>query len=156
MGQKETGSARRSRTGGVMKKNLLVVILVFSLVACYSSPQPSSYSSSSISNSPPQEPRQSSGESGANLLCRNTNNYIGDYVTCKISRAYCSYQPNVSGSPTFCNDAPYPNHDFTYVIWDRDFSSLDGQCLLVSGYVSVYKGKSQIESENNPNFSYCQ
>lgn len=139
-----------------MKKHLLVVILVFSLVACYSPPQPSTYSSSSISNNTTQVTRQSSGDSESVLLCRNTNKYIGDYVTCKIPRAYCSYQPNVNGSPTFCNDAPYPNHDFTYVIWGRDFSSLDDQCLLISGYVSMYKGKLQIESEDNPNYSYCQ
>lgn len=138
-----------------MIKRLLLVILIFFLAACYGSPQSSSYSSSSISTSPTQAFQQPSVKSASILFCRNTNTYIGEYVTCKIPRAYCSYQPNVSGSPTFCNDAPYPNHDFTYVVWGRDFSSLDGQFLLVSGYVSLYKGKSQIETESNPKFSYC-
>lgn len=110
----------------------------------------------SMSTSPTQNSQQASGESKSIIFCRDTNKYVGEYVTCKISRAYCSYQSNIDGNPTFCNDAPYPNHDFTYVIWERDFSSHDGQCLIVSGYISMYNGKPQIETEKYPNFSNCQ
>lgn len=80
---------------------------------------------------------------------------IGENTTCKISHAYCSYKPSVKGAPTFCNDAPYPNHNFTLLRWGEDWSKFDGSCLIVSGYVSVYKGKLQIEATEVSQIKYC-
>ena len=110
----------------------------------------------SMSISSTQKSQQTSDVSKPIIFCRDTDKYVGEYVTCKISRAYCSYQSNIDGNPTFCNDAPYPNHDFTYLIWGKDFSSHNGQCLIVSGYISMYNGKPQIETENDPNYSVCK
>ncbi|MBI5295561.1 MAG: hypothetical protein HY869_08805 [Chloroflexi bacterium] len=78
------------------------------------------------------------------------------YVTCKINRAYCSYEPGVSGKPTFCNDAPYPKHHFALVVWGSDWSDLNGYCLLVSGYVKIYDGKPQIIATSRSQVSFCQ
>jgi uncharacterized protein YraI len=49
------------------------------------------------------------------LLCKDTYKMVGSNVECKIPKAYCSYQSTTNGSPTFCNDAPYPNHNFIWV-----------------------------------------
>ena len=130
-----------------------LIIVIFLLASCSPSPTPGSLSSSSISTKPTQTSKPSPAENV--LSCNNTKNYVGDYVTCMMSRAYCSYQPAVNGNPTFCNDAPYPNHDFTLVIWERDMSSLDNQCIIISGYVSLYKSKPQIEAESSTQISYC-
>ena len=80
----------------------------------------------------------------------------GSSTTCRIDHAYCSYQPNVSGNPTFCNDAPYPNNDFTFLVWGQDWSDLDGRCLIVTGTVSLYKGMPQIEAQSRSQvMEYC-
>lgn len=89
------------------------------------------------------------------LDCQYASNYVGSYITCKIPYAYCSYQPSVSGKPTFCNDAPYPNHNFTLVVWGNDVSYLNGNCILISGYVTTYQGKPQIEKEDISGITYC-
>jgi hypothetical protein len=89
------------------------------------------------------------------ILCKDTWNSIGEFVVCKIPRAYCSYQPSASGSPTFCNDAPYPSNDFTLVVWEKDWSNLDGSCILVRGTVSLYDGKPQIEASSSLQVSVC-
>lgn len=89
------------------------------------------------------------------LFCSDTNNYIGEIITCKIPRAYCSYQSTTSGRPTFCNDAQYPNHNFTLVVWGTDWSDLDRLCIIVSGRVSLFDGKPQIEATNRSQVTYC-
>ena len=89
------------------------------------------------------------------ILCGNTQNSIGSYITCKIPRAYCEYLPSTSGSPTFCNDARYPGHSFTLVAWERNWSDLDGSCILVSGTVTLYNGKLQIEASSRSQVSTC-
>jgi hypothetical protein len=61
-----------------------------------------------------------------------------------IDRSYCSYNKNLKGSPTFCNDAPYPTNNFTFLIWGEDLSRYDGKCLIVNGTVTLYKGKPEI------------
>lgn len=81
--------------------------------------------------------------------------YIGQIVTVQIDRAYCSYRPDINGSPTFCNDAPYPAHDFTMLVWDQDWSDYDGRCVCVYGEVTPYKGKPQIVLESRSNVSLC-
>ena len=90
------------------------------------------------------------------LLCKDTYNMVGSTVKCKIPRAYCSYQYTTSGRPTFCNDAQYPNHNFILVVWGSDWSDLDGRCIIVSGRVSFYDGKPQIEASNRSQVTYWQ
>jgi hypothetical protein len=80
----------------------------------------------------------------------------GEITTCIIENSYCSYQPNVKGKPTFCNDAPYPSNNFTYLVWGEDLSALTGHCLIISGKVVLYKGKPEIEAQSNSGFNgYC-
>jgi hypothetical protein len=76
--------------------------------------------------------------------CSQVGQFVGSEVVCQIPRAYCSYQPNSAGQPTFCNDVPYPNHNFTLVIWGSDWSLIDGDCVVIEGPVSMYQGKPQI------------
>lgn len=80
---------------------------------------------------------------------------VGEVVTCRIARAHCDYRPDVGGEPTFCNDAPFPNHDFTLLVWEHDWSDYDGQCLIVTRFVSRYEGKPQIVAEIRSQVSLC-
>jgi hypothetical protein len=89
------------------------------------------------------------------LLCKDTFNLVGSTVECKIPRAYCSYQLTTSGEPTFCNDAPYPYHNFTLFIWGEDWSGYDGECIIIRGDVSMYQNKPQIEAFDRSQISSC-
>ena len=73
----------------------------------------------------------------------------------QIDRAYCSYRPDINGSPTFCNDAPYPAHNFTMLVWNQDWSDYDGRCICVYGRVILYRGKPEIVLESRSNVSLC-
>ncbi len=90
------------------------------------------------------------------LDCRDTINHINKIVTCRISKAYCSYFPSTSGSPTFCNDGPYPNYSFTLVVWGSDWSGFNNNCILVHGLVTLFHGKPQVEAVNISQVSFCQ
>ena len=87
--------------------------------------------------------------------CSTMSGRSGEIVECKIERAYCSYQPATSGSPTFCNDEPYPNHNFTLLVWGEDWSDYDGKCIIVNGFVSLYQGRPQIEAFGRSQISTC-
>jgi hypothetical protein len=91
----------------------------------------------------------------SDFLCSNTRNYIGAWVMCKVPITYCEYHPEIYGQPTFCNDAPYPNHKFVFVRWGSDFSNYDGKCVLVSGIVKTYNGKLEIRVENSSQILNC-
>ncbi len=87
------------------------------------------------------------------MLCSNAPAYTN--VTCKIVIAYCYYRPDVAGSPTYCDDFPYPSNRFTLLVWDSNWSDLDGQCLIVSGSVDMYAGKPQIVATSRSQVSRC-
>jgi len=88
-------------------------------------------------------------------LCSELADSLGEYVSCQIPRAYCDYLPDVNGSPTFCNDGPYPNRDFQLVVFGDDWSDFDGNCLIVSGYLGTYRGVLQIKATSRSQVSYC-
>ncbi len=92
----------------------------------------------------------------ADVLCKDTGGNIGEYVFCKIPNAHCSYQPGEMGSPTFCNDEPYPNHAFTLIVWREDWSDLDGKCIYVDGVISAYDGKPQITATGRGQVLECK
>jgi len=90
------------------------------------------------------------------MPCSDAGRYLGKEVICMIRRAYCSYRPDIKGSPTFCNDAPYPGHEFTLLVWEQDWSEFDGECLLVTGILSRYKGKLEIIAESRSAVQRCR
>ena len=89
------------------------------------------------------------------ILCKDTRNWIGSYVTCKVPHVYCSYEPSISGSPTYCDNAPYPDNSFTLVALGKDWRDLDGSCILVSGTITLYLGKLRIEAGSRSQISTC-
>ncbi len=83
------------------------------------------------------------------------SDFVGEVVTIKIEKAYCSYRPDVNGAPTFCNDQPFPNHSFTLISWGRDWTDLDGKCILIEGVVEVYNGKFEIVADSRDQIMVC-
>jgi hypothetical protein len=82
--------------------------------------------------------------------------YNGQWVIVRIEHAYCSYHPDIDGQPTFCNDQPYPDHNFTLLVWEQDWGYLDGLCLLVQGQIELYQGKAEIIAEGPDQVSECE
>jgi hypothetical protein len=85
------------------------------------------------------------------VLSTRAGQVAGRPATVAIARVAASYQPNVRGQPTFLNDAPYPNHAFTAVIWGgerRQFQpppeSWQGKALCVTGPVETFQQRPQI------------
>lgn len=80
----------------------------------------------------------------------------GSVQTCRMSSPDCNFRPDVNGDPTFCNHPrPFPNHDFTLLFWNEDRSDLDGQCVIVTGFVSSFEGKPQITGEDLTELNRC-
>lgn len=97
-----------------------------------------------------------SGTTGTPLPeCADLADQVGRTVTCVIGQAHCSYRKDIDGAPTFCNDAPYPTHDFTLLVWGQDWSDFDGRCLVVSGFLSRFEGQPQIVAESRSQVSIC-
>lgn len=85
------------------------------------------------------------------ILSTRANQAVGRSATVAIARVDASYQQNVRGQPTFLNDAPYPNHVFTAVIWGRDRAqfqpspeSHQGKPLCVTGPVELFQQRPQV------------
>jgi hypothetical protein len=88
--------------------------------------------------------------------CFEMADRIGDNVSCRMERAYCDYLPALEGSPTVCNDRPYPDQIFALVVFGQDWSDYDGQCLIVSGFLEINRGALQIQAFNRSQVSYCE
>jgi hypothetical protein len=89
------------------------------------------------------------------MNCDQAAAYEGQVITCQIDQAFCNYRPDVNGGPTFCNDAPFPDHSFTLLAWGQDWSDYDSLCLQVSGEVLIYQDKAQIEAEDRSQVAPC-
>ena len=87
--------------------------------------------------------------------CFQTANRVGDHISCRMEKAYCEYLPAVEGSPTSCSDRPAPDHTFTLIVFGGDWSTYDGQCLIVSGYLEIEGGALQIEALDHSQVSQC-
>jgi DNA/RNA endonuclease YhcR with UshA esterase domain len=80
-------------------------------------------------------------------------NQVGEAATVCGRVASAKYAESSRGSPTFLNlDRPYPDHIFTAVIWGTSRSrfhsppeALSGKSICVTGVISIYRGKAQIE-----------
>ena len=88
-------------------------------------------------------------------FCADTLKSVGSTVTCKIPQAYCTYQSGLFGKPTFCNDAGSSIYNFTLATWGSDWTDYDGSCIIVTGFVSLYAGKPQIEASDRSQVSIC-
>ena len=113
----------------------------------------------SISVPPTSTP---SSDDSAVVQSSEAEKYVGKSATVEVKRAYCSYQTRTRGSPTFCNDAPYPKHHCTMLVWGSNRKawstppeSWDGKCLRVTGMVTTYQGKPQIEAKEPSQISSC-
>jgi hypothetical protein len=93
--------------------------------------------------------------SGHVVPCFETANRVGDYISCRIEKAYCDYLPQLGGRPTFCSDRPAPDHTFALVVFDADWSEYDGQCLIVEGYLELDRGVLQIQGLRRDQVSAC-
>ena len=90
------------------------------------------------------------------ILSTRAGQAAGRSATVAIARVDASYQANVRGQPTFLNDAPYPNHVFTAVIWGnnrRQFNpppegAWQGKALCVTGPIELFQQKPQIVVES--------
>jgi hypothetical protein len=89
------------------------------------------------------------------VLSSEAGDYLGQVKTVRIELSHCAYKPGINGSPTFCNDQPYPDHVFTYLVWGQDWSHFDQACVLVTGEIVEYGGKSQIEVEEEGQIVPC-
>lgn len=85
------------------------------------------------------------------VLSTRAGQVSGRQATVAIPRVAASYQPNTRGQPTFLNDAPYPNHVFTAVIWGKDRAQFQpspegwqGKSLCVTGPVELFQQRPQI------------
>jgi hypothetical protein len=90
------------------------------------------------------------------VLSGDAGNFLGQVITVRVELSHCAYKPNINGSPTFCNDKPYPDHSFTYLVWGKDFSRFDQLCVLVSGEIVEYDGKQQIVVEEEDQITPCE
>ena len=79
----------------------------------------------------------------------------GTFTTCQIQMAQCDFRPDISGEPTFCNDAPFPSHGFTLLVWGEDWSDYDGMCLVVTGEVTRFRGLPQIVATSQSQVANC-
>ncbi len=88
--------------------------------------------------------------------CWNTASRTGEWLSCRVWTAYCSHHPEIDGSPTICNDAPYPNSQFNLLVWGSNWSDLNGKCIVVTGRVLMSGGKPQIVATSRSQVSICQ
>lgn len=80
--------------------------------------------------------------------------HIGENQTVCGMVASTNFAASSKGQPTFLNlNRPYPNHIFTVVIWGQNrprFKNppeefFDGKRICVTGEITTYRGKPQIE-----------
>jgi hypothetical protein len=81
--------------------------------------------------------------------------HVGEVIIVRIEKAFCSYRPDVTGAPTFCNDQPYPNHTFTLITWGKDWTDLDGRCVYIEGEIEEYEGKFEIIADSRNQITPC-
>lgn len=88
--------------------------------------------------------------------CFDAVRHVGGFVSCKLERAYCDYLPGLEGSPTLCNDRPHPDHNFALIVFGKDWSEYDGQCIIVSGYLEIDRGVLKIQALERSQVSACE
>lgn len=136
----------------------LFCCLLFIFTACSPVRSGSSSGVSAISSgggNTSQRPTAKSVISVNYVSSGTAHQYIGMTKTVRVANAYCDYRPDIDGQPTFCNDRPYPTHDFTLLVWGQNWEYLNGGCLLVTGKIAMYDGKPQIVATSRSQVSEC-
>jgi hypothetical protein len=81
-----------------------------------------------------------------------------EIVTCRIPVSYCEYDTDVSDGEkaTFCQDKPWPNQNTVLIFADgRDWSGLNGRCLIATGALLFYEGLPVIVAEKRSQVEAC-
>lgn len=89
------------------------------------------------------------------LLAHQAAEHIGEVAQVCGVIAGSRYAQNVRGRPTYLNfDEPYPDNDFTVIVWGRNRNNFPSppELLLdhkacVTGRIESYQGKPQIEAQ---------
>lgn len=89
------------------------------------------------------------------LDCAQTSSHLGEFVSCRMQHAFCSYQPSLSGSPTICTDGPPRASKFTLRVLGSDWSDLDGKCIIVNGLIVRENSKPAIVAMRRSEVSTC-
>ncbi len=87
------------------------------------------------------------------IPAREASNHIGEFATVcgTVETAHFAYRSK--GQPTFLDfDAPYPNEDFSVVIWGSDRTNFSirpevayrDKAICVTGQISTYRGAPQV------------
>lgn len=109
-------------------------------------------------------PSSAPGQTATCISSNDADRLVGESACVRVLSVEASYRSDVGGQPTFLNDAPYPNHSFTAVIWGDNRGNwstppeqfYDGKCVDFTGLVTSYKGKPQIELTGPSQASFCQ
>ena len=89
------------------------------------------------------------------LTAEEAKNHIGETATvCGVASVH--YAATSRGNPTFVNlDKPYPNQDFTILIWGEDLAkfkpgptSWNGKRVCATGMITSYRGKPEIVTKS--------
>ena len=86
------------------------------------------------------------------LASAEAKSHVGETATVCGEVVSTRYAASAKGHPTFLNlDKPYPNQEFTIVIWGEDrgkFASPEaryrGANICVTGHISMYRGSPEI------------
>jgi hypothetical protein len=156
---------------GLLGKEIIIICFLFSVVACELIPQslstpiltdtetPTSTSQKRTTTAPTLTsgpPTFTPSQQFIDFVSSaDAPDYVGEVVIVRIENAYCSYRPDVNGAPTFCNDQPFPDHNFTLIAWGKDWTDLDGKCVFVEGEVEEYKGKTEIIADSRDQVTLC-
>jgi hypothetical protein len=86
------------------------------------------------------------------LLAHEASGHLGEFAQVCGVIASARYARSSNGGPTYLNfDKPYPDNDFTVIVWRRDRKNFPSEPELllhhkacVSGKIESYQGKPQI------------
>jgi len=89
--------------------------------------------------------------------------HVGEFAMVCGVIASARYARDSRGEPTYLNfDKPYPDQDFTVVIWGQDRrefavapEDLEGYKACVYGKVDQYRGKAQIVARRGEQLNYA-
>jgi DNA/RNA endonuclease YhcR with UshA esterase domain len=96
------------------------------------------------------------GQETKDIAASEASQHIGEHVAVCGNVASTRYLSTSRSKPTFLNlGKPYPNEDFTIVIWPEDRANFGrpeltylGENICVTGDITAYRGKPEIIARN--------